>query len=137
MTTRTLTIDDMNFGSRRSISMEDAIRLDDPCVLYEGEKIDEEGQRVFIYTVGGWLDGRNIATQAGGATIGGDVIVISEKSRSEADVLAAEGLGDTLEMIRSEIFANTLVGHGGRLGNVFDSRRNTGIITSAEVRPKH
>lgn len=137
MTTRTLTISDMNFGSRRSISMEDAIRLDDPCVLYEGEKIDEEGQRVFIYTVGGWLDGRNIANQAGGCTVAGDVIVISAKDRREADVLAAEGFGDTLDMIRSEMFAQTLENHGGCLGDVFSSARNAGIITNAEVRQKH
>jgi len=137
MTTRTLTIDDMNFGARRSISMEDAVRIEDPCVLYEGEKTDEEGQRVFIYTVGGWLDGRNIANQAGGCTVSGDVIIISAKDRREADVLAAEGFGDTIDMIRSEMFAQSLVNHGGSLGDVFSSARNAGIITNAEVRQKH
>lgn len=134
---RQLTIEDLNFGARRSISMEDAVRLDDPCVLYEGEKFDAEGARVFIYTVGGWLDGRNIATHDGGATIGGDVIIISAKDRREADVLAAEGLGDTLDMIRSEMFAQTLAMRGGDMGSVFDAVKNAGIITSAEVRQKH
>lgn len=138
MQTRTLTIDDMNFGARRSISMGDAVRIEDPCVLYEGEKTDAEGQRVFIYTVGGWLDGRNITTQAGGCTIGGDVIVISAKDRREADVLASEGFGDTIDMIRAEQFGQTLAHHGGSLDTaLFDMRRNAGMITSAEVRKKY
>lgn len=134
---RQLTIEDMNFGARRSISMDDVVRIEDPCVLFEGEKVDEEGQRVFIYTVGGWLDGRNIATQAGGCTVAGDVIIISAKDRREADVFASEGLGDTIDMIRAELFSNTLIGHGGHLGDALSSMRNAGMITSAEVRQKH
>jgi aspartate 1-decarboxylase len=64
------------FHTRRSINAADLKRLQDPAVIFEGERADSDGERFYTYTVAGWLDGQNIASMQGGATVGGDVIVI-------------------------------------------------------------
>lgn len=134
-------------GHRRDIDLDDLLRIDDPVVLFEGELTDEDGEKVRLYTVAGWLDGRNIATQEGGCLIGGQCIIISAKTRAEADVLAAEGLGDTIRMLAAEAFGKAMGTHGasfeafrenpGKLrAALLTPGENAGIVTVAEVRQK-
>lgn len=138
--TRRITLDEMNFGLRRSITMDTLLRLQEPAVLCEGELYDSDGVKSYVYTVAGWLDGRNIATHAGGCTVEGEVIIIHGKDRKEADALAAEGLGDTISMLAAEAFGKVIGQRGGSLTEMLQKRglldpgENAGIITSAEAR---
>lgn len=88
-----------NFLLRPSITAEELRRLQEPVALYEFDGKDSDGALYFVYTVAGWLDGVNIATAQGGATVGGQVIVINADSREQADFLAADGLGTTLNAL--------------------------------------
>lgn len=90
------------FGHRRKLTPEELRRLQEPAVIFEGEHVDEDGFRVFIYTVAGWLDGVNVATLQGGCTVGGDVILIEADSRQMADDIAGRGLADTLSALDGE-----------------------------------
>ncbi len=90
------------FGHRRKLTPEELRRLQEPAVIFEGEHIDDDGFRVFIYTVAGWLDGVNVATHEGGCTVGGDVILIEADSREMADDIAGRGLADTLSALDGE-----------------------------------
>lgn len=90
------------FHTRRSITADDLRRLQEPAVIFEGERRDSDGEPYYTYTVAGWLDGQNIATMQGGATIGGDVIIIHARSRDDADLMAGLGLQDTIDALNSE-----------------------------------
>lgn len=90
------------FHTRRSIVAADLLRLQEPAVIFEGQRRDPEGELMWLYTVAGWIDGRNIATMQGGATVGGDVIVIHARNREEADMLAGLGLEDTINALRAD-----------------------------------
>lgn len=91
-----------NFLLRRKIHAQDLRRLVDPAVIFEHHGIDDDGEHFYVYTVAGWLDGFNIATQQGGATIGGDVIVVNADSRENADLMAGLGLEDTINALNNE-----------------------------------
>lgn len=91
-----------NYLLRRSIKAEDLRRLAEPAVIFEGDYLDDDGVRFYTYTVAGWLDGENIATIQGGATVGGDLIVIHADSRADADVIAGMGLQDTINGLDGE-----------------------------------
>lgn len=91
-----------SFGFRRSIHADDLKRLQDPAVIFEHEGTDSDGARFYLYTVAGWLDGQNIATHEGGATVGGDVIVIHADDRASADAMAGLGLQDTIDGLMRE-----------------------------------
>jgi len=86
-----------DFTFRRSIELADLKRLVEPAVIFEGEHVDTDGVTAYIYTVAGWLDGRNIATIEGGCTVGGEAMVIHADDRASADYLAGLGLMDTIE----------------------------------------
>jgi hypothetical protein len=90
------------FHTRRSITAEELRRLQEPAVIFEGTRRDSDGELMFLYTVAGWLDGQNIATLQGGATVGGDVIIIHARNRDEADLIAGLGLEDTMEALNRE-----------------------------------
>jgi hypothetical protein len=90
------------FHLRRSITAQDLRRLQEPAVIFEGERTDSDGATFFTYTVAGWLDGQNIATMQGGATVGGDVIVINADTRDNADLMAGMGLQDTIDALNRE-----------------------------------
>lgn len=92
-----------NFLLRPSITAEELRRLQEPVALFEHEGRDSDGQRFFVYTVAGWLDGQNIATAQGGCTVGGQVIIINADSREQADFIAADGLGTTLNALDEDI----------------------------------
>jgi hypothetical protein len=90
------------FHTRPSIAAQDLRRLQEPAVIFEGERRDDNGELAFLYTVAGWLDGQNIATMQGGCTVGGDVIVIHARTRDEADLIAGLGLQDTIDALNRE-----------------------------------
>lgn len=90
------------FHTRRSIAAQDLQRLQEPAVIFEGERRDSDGELHFLYTVAGWLDGQNIASMQGGCLVGGEVIVIHAASRDEADVIAGLGLQDTIDALHRE-----------------------------------
>lgn len=91
-----------DFAHRRNITAADLKRLQEPAVIFEHEGRDSDGVLFYLYTVAGWLDGHNIATYQGGATVGGEVIVIHADSREDADLLAGMGLQDTIDALGSE-----------------------------------
>lgn len=91
-----------NFLHRQQIKAEDLRRLQEPCAIFEHEWADSDGVRCYAYTVGGWLDGKPLGDIRGGATVGGEVIIVHAESRVEADALAAFGLGDTVQALDEE-----------------------------------
>lgn len=91
-----------DFTFRRRITADDLKRLVDPAVIFEYSGIDADNVPFFVYTVAGWLDGENIATINGGATVGGDVIVISADTREQADMMAGMGLDDSINALFGE-----------------------------------
>lgn len=90
------------FHLRPEIDQADLKRLQEPVVLHEGKFYDADGAPFHVYTVAGWLDGVNIATPQGGATIGGDVIIIPEDDRAAADDMACAGLQTTIDALIHE-----------------------------------
>lgn len=91
-----------DFYSRRQIHAQDLLRLQEPAVIFEHHGIDTDEAHFWVYTVAGWIDGENIATIQGGATIGGDVIVIHAENREDADAMAGLGLQDTIDALQRE-----------------------------------
>lgn len=91
-----------DFTFRRRITADDLKRLVEPAVIFEYSGIDSDGVPFFVYTVAGWLDGENIASIQGGATVGGDVIVITADTREQADMLAGMGLEDSINAVFGE-----------------------------------
>lgn len=90
------------FHTRRSITAEELRRLQEPAVIFEGNRRDSDGELMWLYTVAGWLDGANVATMQGGCTVGGEVILIHARDRTEADMIAGLGLQDTIDALNSE-----------------------------------
>jgi hypothetical protein len=91
-----------NYLGRQSIKAEDLRRLSEPCVIFEHEWLDEGGSRCFAFTVGGWLDGRPLGGLQGGATVGGEVMIVHADSVEAAKHLAALGLQDTISALDGE-----------------------------------
>lgn len=90
------------FHNRQRLVAEDLRRLNEPCVIFEHEGLDSDNARFFVYTVGGILDGKPIGGIEGGATIGGEVILIAADKREDADAMASLGLGDTINALDQE-----------------------------------
>jgi hypothetical protein len=90
------------FHHRQRLVAEDLRRLADPCVIFEHTALDSDGDRFYVYTVGGWLDGKKIGDFQGGCTVAGEVIIIHARNREEADYLAADGLGQTINALDRE-----------------------------------
>jgi hypothetical protein len=87
-----------SFHYRKRISALDLPRIQDPAVIFEHEGVDSDGERFYVYTVAGWLDGANVFTPGvGGCTVGGDVITVNASSRAEADEIAIAGLQASIE----------------------------------------
>lgn len=91
-----------NFLLRRSITAQELQELQEPAVIFEHVGTDSDGDLYFVYTVAGWLHGVNIATEQGGCTVGGQVIIINARNREEADIMAADGLGITINGMDEE-----------------------------------
>lgn len=88
-----------SFHMRQRIVAADLPRLDEPCVIFEHHGRDSDGASFFIYTIGGYLDGRPLQD---GCTVGGDVIVINAETREDADAMASQGLQDSIDALRGE-----------------------------------
>lgn len=88
-----------DFAHRPRLVADDLRRLEEPCVLFEHKGQDSDGVDFYLYTVGGWLDGKRIPD---GATVGGEVILIHARDRAEADALASMGLMDTISSLDAE-----------------------------------
>lgn len=86
-----------NFLLRRQIGLADLPRISEPCVVFEYEGTDSDGVPHWVYTVGGWLDGKPLGDHRGGVTIKGEVMVIHALSREHADFMASEGLQSTID----------------------------------------
>jgi len=111
-----------NYLLRQKLVAEDLRKLQEPCVIFEHEWTDTDGERCFAYTVGGWLNGRPVGGIEGGATVGGEVIVIHATNRQEADYIASLGLQDTIRSLDGEeaayIEANAALARLGSVGAV-------------------
>jgi len=92
-----------NFLHRQDIAAADLARVSEPCVVLEHEGRDSDGAAFWCFTVGGWLDGKPLGDMRGGATVGGDVIVIGGvQSAQDAKTMAALGLQDTIDALHGE-----------------------------------
>lgn len=91
-----------DLSQRRKIHANELRELQEPAVIFEHAGVDSDGARFFVYTVAGWLNGENIATFQGGATVGGDCIIINAEKREDADAMACLGLMDTIDHLNSE-----------------------------------
>jgi hypothetical protein len=91
-----------NFLWRRDLVADDLKRLQEPAVIFEHEGSDADGEKFFLYTVAGWIDGVNVASMAGGATVKGEVILIHADNRAAADLIAGMGLQETIDALRGE-----------------------------------
>jgi hypothetical protein len=124
------------FHLRRSISAQELRRLQEPAVIFECTRTDSDGVPFYVYTVAGWLDGENIATMQGGATIGGDTILIHADNRAMADAIAGMGLQDTIDGLNREEEAHIdALAAKARLESVNPIRRLE-LATASEKNPE-
>ena len=87
---------------RQRIGADDLRRLVEPCVVFEHEWLDDDGAKCWAYTVGGLLDGQAISDMQGGATVGGELIIVHAEDRQEADAIASLGLLDSIQALDDE-----------------------------------
>jgi hypothetical protein len=113
-----------DFTSRPSIPAADLRHVADPCVIFECLWLDDDAEKCWSYTVGGFLNGAPLGGIGGGVVIGGEAIIVHAETREEADAIAAAGLETTLEALASEeaayIEANAAL---ARLASVAPTRR--------------
>lgn len=107
-----------DFSNNPAIKLADLLELEDPCVLFEGTRVDSDGVRAYLYTVGGFLRGEGLWP---GHTVEGDIIIVHANSRGEADEMAGAGLLTTIEQLSAR---------------GVDAGINSGILTSAGLRAK-
>ncbi len=110
---------------REDLSIDQLLRIEDPCVVFEFSKLDSDKVRYWVYTVGGMLDGAIVGGQEGGALVGGQTIIVHGRNRKEADAIAYEGLMDTIRTENQQREKN-LKAH-------IDNRVNEGIISHGEI----
>jgi hypothetical protein len=125
-----------NFALRREIDLAELRRLEEPAVIHEGKFYDADGEPFHVYTVAGWLDGMNVATIQGGATVGGETIVIPLDDRLAADDMACNGLQETIEALNRDE-ANTLdaLAAQARLASV-TAKRRTELAMAKDKNPE-
>jgi len=90
------------FEFRQRLTAQDLRRLVEPCVIFEHDWFDTDGERCWSYTVGGMLDGKAVGDMRGGATVGGEVIIVHADDRGAADAIASLGLMDTITALDGE-----------------------------------
>lgn len=90
------------FELRQRLTAQDLRRLAEPCVIFEHAWDDSDGEHCWAYTVGGLLDGMAVGDMRGGATVGGEVIIVHADDRGAADAIASLGLMDTIAALDNE-----------------------------------
>lgn len=76
--------------------------VQDPVVLFEGEHIDSDGEITYVFTMGGKINGIDIARAdheartVHGALLGGDAMMIHAANLWEAKEIATGALETTL-----------------------------------------
>lgn len=90
------------FHLRQKLAAQDLRRIQDPAVIFEHHWLDSDGEKCWAYTVGGRLDGAWIGDHQGGATVGGEVIIVHADDRGAADAIASLGLMDTINALDGE-----------------------------------
>ena len=93
------------FWLRQKLAADDLRRLVEPCVIFEHEWFDSDGEHCWAYTVGGVLDGLPVGDHQGGCTVGGEVIIVHADDRGAADAIASLGLMDTINALDGETAA--------------------------------
>lgn len=120
-----------NFECHPEVSLMDLINLSDVGVICEAERKDSDGERFFVYTVAGKLNGQTVAAVdhinkvVHGALIEGDAIIVHGRDRKEADWVALNGLVDTILMFRQQYEEQ----------GTLDPGKNAGTIVTAEAKP--
>ena len=125
-----------DFLRRRSISAQDLRRLQEPAVIHEGKFHDADGAPFHVYTIAGWLDGENIFDPLqGGATVGGEAIVIPVDEREMADAIAGQGLADTIDSLNGEEQATVAgeVDRSDHIGDIRAARDQRGVAVNHAV----
>lgn len=107
-----------DFSDHPELTLTDLLRVQDACVIYENMRVDSDGVRAYLYTVGGYLDGKPLWP---GHTVAGDVLIAHGKSRRESDDIAANALRDTIKLLAEK---------------GVDPGPNAGILTSASRRAR-
>lgn len=121
----------LELGMHPNIEMTDLLAVENPMPVCEGEFRDADGTPYWLYTVAGFKDGQPIHGMDHqrkciiGATIGGDVAIVTGKNRKEADWLAGKGLAESIDHMRTLALSGEL-----------DPGRNSGIITDTRAGPK-
>lgn len=125
---------DINFEylgteQRQDLTIEQLMILEDPCVVFEGRRTDSDGERYWVYTVGGHIDGVMVGGQEGGALVGGETIIVHARNKKEADEMAYDGLTVTIKIENDKRRA-----HEKRS---LDNKGNEGIIALVDALPRH
>lgn len=131
--TREILGPDWNFECHPDLSLDDLISLTDVAVVCEAERKDADGERFFVYTVAGRLNGQpcvamdHMRKVVHGCLVEGDAIVVHGKTKAEADWIAMNGLLDTIAMLAAKKEAD----------GTLDPGKNAGTIITAEAKPLH
>lgn len=91
-----------DFLKRPRITAEQLRQVQDPCLVFEHHWLDSDGQQCWGYTVGGLLNGKPLGGLQGGATVGGEIVIVHAATRQDADAIASLGLQDTLQALEDE-----------------------------------
>lgn len=91
-----------SFAGRESIPADELRHVQEPAAIFEGDWLDEDGSRIFAYSLGGWLRGRPLGGLRGGVMVGGECMLVVARDRAEADQLAVLGLQDSIDALHAE-----------------------------------
>lgn len=123
--------DSLFLDAHPNVEMLDLIRADSVAVICEGEFRDSDGQRFYVYTVAGELDGNRLEwidhnrKVLMGATVGGDAMIIHAKDRKEADWIAGNGLQESIDAMRALALTGAL-DLDANAGTITETRGPTG-----------
>jgi hypothetical protein len=112
------------YEAHPDITIDQFRRLEDAVAIFECDGQDTDGHWFFCYTVGGQVDGEEVAVanhatkQAMGALVEGDLIVVHAKRREEADEMAMDGIFHTQALLAGEFAARGTVEIGPNAGTI-------------------
>ncbi len=125
----------IDLSAHPDVELDDLPKIEDIAIIYEGFFEDSDGERGYVFTVAGKLEGEDVhaffrdvkgSMRTLGATVGGDAIITHGKNYPEAEAIAIQGLQDTVQAQEANMVFRRKV----------DANSNSGIITSTEVRSK-